>query len=114
MDEVVKVSQELQKKLIEKYELNKTQVEVLNRAIANYDYEQNEGDIFTDQFAIMSLFCADEVDEATAPTGNCVFALCEYIIGTIDFYNLDGYSNSNADKVALDILQHSAIYEGGE
>jgi len=114
MDKVIKDCTKIQKTLIDKYNLDYFQEETLNHAITQYDYEQNNGMIFTDQFAIMELFLSSEEPEPDeddiylisyrSPTLNCVFALCEYIIQTIKYYDIGGF-NSNASEVAKSILK---------
>jgi len=106
MDNVIKQCNQLQQKLIAKYNLEGEQKIAFERAIATYDYLQNEGVIFT-CLDILECFKYDE--EPIAPNMDTIFALCEYIIKTIQFYELV-YSKSaftiktNADIRAKEII----------
>ena len=106
MDNVVKQCNQLQQKLIAKYNLEGEQKIAFERAIATYDYLQNEGVIFK-CLDILECFKYDE--EPIAPNMDTIFALCEYIIKTIQFYELV-YSKSaftiktNADISAKEII----------
>jgi hypothetical protein len=108
MDDVREYCFKAQKKAVEKYGLDNTQAEILNTAIMEYDYEVNDGMIFTDQFGIISLFCSNEDDTLTAPTCDCIFALCEWIVETSKYYNV--VMDSQSEKIARTILTHSVLY----
>lgn len=99
-----------------KYNLDKEQGEALNRAIAKYDYFQNEGVVFTTIRDILECFAPE--DSLIAPneeTLHTLCALCEYIIGTIQFYELPGYTiiKSEADIRAKEIMQNKLLYPIG-
>lgn len=92
-----------------KYELNSTQSEALDRAIAHYDYLQNEGVIFTSTMDILECFinltCYADDQAPIAPNKTTIYALCEYIIETIKFYDLPTMKiKSQADIKAKEII----------
>ena len=87
-----------------KYELNSTQSEVLDRAIAHYDYLQNDGTIFTNTMDILECFTDNQIP--IAPNKTTIYALCEYIIETIKFYDLPTMKiKSQADIKAMEIMK---------
>jgi len=92
-----------------KYKLNSTQSEALDRAIAHYDYLQNEGVIFTSTMDILECFinltCYADDQAPIAPNKTTIYALCEYIIETIKFYDLPTMKiKSQADIKAKEIM----------
>lgn len=106
MDNVQIQCNRLANTLKSKYELDKTQSIALDQAIAKYDYEQNDGTIFNSTISILGCFMDNEL--IIAPSKDCIFALCEYIIGTIRFYDVPIPTltiKSNADKQARIILE---------
>ena len=110
MDTVQIECDKLTKDLKAKYELNSTQSEALDRAIAHYDYLQNDGTIFTSTLDILECFINLEcyADKLTpiAPNKNTIYALCEYIIETIKFYDLSTMKiKSQADIRAMEIMK---------
>ena len=93
-----------------KYELNSTQSEALDRAIAHYDYLQNNGTIFTSTMDILECFinleCYADNQMPIAPNKATIYALCEYIIETIRFYDLPTMKiKSQADIKAMEIMK---------
>lgn len=106
MDNVQIQCNRLANTLKSRYELNKTQSVALDQAIAQYDYLQNDGTIFTSTMDILECFINEE--RPIAPSKGCIFALCEYIIGTIQFYDVPVATlkiKSNADKQARKLLK---------
>lgn len=121
MDNVHEICYKIATELKTKYDLNYAQQQVFDTAISRYDYQQNEAVLFTTQFAIFTLFTQndtlsfdeEEMCQTThlAPTTDCIFAVCEYIVKTIQYYDL---WKSKADDRAKEILQYSAIYNSKE
>lgn len=104
MDTVQMQSEQLANTLKSKYKLDKEQSEVLDYAIATYDYFQNEGVIFTKQTDILDCFMTE--DCMITPKQDTIYALCEYIIETIKFYPL---WESYADIRAKEILKNKEV-----
>ena len=90
-----------------KYELNSTQSEALEMAIAHYDYLQNDGTIFTSTLDILECFLNNSNNHTPiAPNTTTIYALCEYIIKTIKFYDLPAMEiKSQADTKAMEIIR---------
>ena len=87
-----------------KYDLNSTQSEALEQAIAHYDYLQNDGTIFTNAMDILECFVDNQIP--IAPNKATIYALCEYIIETIKFYDLPTMKiKSQADIKAMEIMK---------
>lgn len=103
MDNTVKEMEAIQKRIANKYSLNTTENETFERAIATYDYLQNEGVIFNTRNI---LDCFEE--ETAAPSTTLLKALCDYIVDTIAYYepiSINGrrYFNTNAENAAKDL-----------
>ena len=87
-----------------KYDLNSTQSEALDQAIAHYDYLQNDGTIFANAMDILECFADNQIP--IAPNKATIYALCEYIIETIKFYDLPTMKiKSQADIKAMEIMK---------
>lgn len=86
MDNIQIQCNRLANTLKSKHELDTIQGIALDQAISQYDYLQNDGTIFTNTLDILECFINDE--QPIAPSKNCIIALCEYIIGTIQFYDV--------------------------
>ena len=88
-----------------KYKLNPIQSEALEMAIAHYDYLQNDGTIFTNTMDILKCFL-NSIKTPIAPNKATIYALCEYIIETIKFYDLPTMKiKSQADIKAMEIIK---------
>ena len=89
-------------KIIKKYELSDKEVEELNIATSNYDYEVNEGTVFTRVETIESLFTEEDSNERIYPTEKQLKAMAEYIRKTEKYYMPFGYEEYT-DKV-IDLI----------
>lgn len=110
MDNIQIQCNRLSNTLKSKYKLDETQKIALDQAIAKYDYLQNDGIIFTNTLEIIECFTNNE--KPIAPSKECIFALCDYIIETIRFYDLPTKIlsiKSNADKYAHKILKMEEV-----
>lgn len=78
-------------KIIKKYELTDKEVEELDTATSNYDYEINEGTVFTRVESIEKLFTEQDSEERINPTIKQLKAIAEYIRETEKYYMPYGY-----------------------
>lgn len=88
--------------IIKSYELSDKEVEELQTAIINYDYEANEGTVFTRVESIERLFTDEENQELINPSIKQLKAMAEYIEYTEKYYMLYGYEEYT--KKVIDLI----------
>ena len=76
---------------MKKYELSDKEIEELQTAVANYDYQANEGVVFTNKKSIEMLFTEENEQTLINPSEAQLKAMAEYIDYTKDYYMLCGY-----------------------
>lgn len=94
--------------LMKKYELSDKEIEELQTAVANYDYEANEGVVFTSIKSIEMLFTEENEQTPINPSEAQLKAMAEYIDYTKDYYMLYGYEEYTK-KVINSILEKNDI-----
>lgn len=94
--------------LMKKYELSDREIEELQTAVANYDYEANEGVVFTSIKSIEMLFTEENEQAPINPSEAQLKAMAEYIDYTKDYYMLYGYEEYTK-KVINSILDKNDI-----
>ena len=94
--------------LMKKYELSDREIEELQTAVANYDYEANEGVVFTSIKSIEMLFTEENEQTPINPSEAQLKAMAEYIDYTKDYYMLYGYEEYTK-KVINSILDKNDI-----
>ena len=88
-------------KIIKSYELSDKEVEELQMAIINYDYEANEGTVFTRVESIERLFTDEDSKEIINPSIKQLKAMAEYIRYTEKYYMLYGYQEYTEKVIDL-------------
>lgn len=88
--------------LMKKYELSDREIEELQTAVANYDYEANEGVVFTNIKSIEMLFTEENEQTLINPSEAQLKAMAEYIDYTKDYYMLYGYEEYT--KKVIDLI----------
>ena len=89
-------------KIIKSYKLSDKEVEELQMAIINYDYEANEGTVFTRVETIEGLFKNEDTQERINPSIKELKAMAEYIRYTKNYYMLYGYEKYTEKVINLD------------
>lgn len=101
-----KVQEETRKtlsKIMKLYDLSDKEAEELLNATYNYDYEANEGTVFTTVESIERLFTEEDSEERINPTVKQLKAMAKYIQETEQYYILYGY-HDYTEKVIDSIL----------
>lgn len=88
-------------KIIKSYNLNEKESEELKIATSNYDYEANEGTVFTRVETIESLFTEADSETRIYPTIKQLKAMAEYIRETEKYYILYGYEEYTEKVIDL-------------
>lgn len=88
-------------KIIKKYELTDKEVEELDTATMNYDYEVNDGTVFTRIESIERLFTEKDSTERINPTIKQLKAMGEYIRETEKYYLPFGYDEYTEKVIDL-------------
>lgn len=88
-------------KIIQEYDLNNQEVEELQIAIINYDYEANEGTIFTRLESVERLFTEEDNQTPINPSMKQLKAMAEYIKYTEKYYLLYGYEEYTEKVINL-------------
>ncbi len=101
VDKTYMETRKILSKIMKKYELSDKEAEELYNASINYDYEANEGTIFTTVDSIKSLFTEEESVERINPSINQLKAMAEYIKETKDYYMLYCYEKYTKKIISL-------------
>lgn len=98
------VQEEMRRKLsriMKVYDLNDKEIEELQIAVMNYDYEANEGVVFTRVESIEKLFTDEDSQERINPSIKQLKAMAEYIRHTEKYYMLYGYEEYTEKVIDL-------------
>ena len=98
------VQEDMRKKLsriMKEYDLNDKEIEELQIAVMNYDYEANEGTVFTRVESIEMLFTDENSKERINPSIKQLKAMAEYIKQTERYYMLFGYEKYTEKVIDL-------------
>lgn len=98
------VQEDMRRKLsriIKVYDLSDKEIEELQIAVMNYDYEANEGTVFTRVESIEMLFTDEDSEERINPTTKQLKAMAEYIRHTEEYYMLYGYEEYTEKVIDL-------------
>ena len=88
------VQEDMRRKLsriMKAYDLNDKEIEELQIAVMNYDYEANEGVVFTNLESIERLFTEEDSEERINPNIKQLKAMAMYIKETAEYYLPFGY-----------------------
>lgn len=99
------VQEDMRRKLsriMKVYDLNDKEIEELQIAVMNYDYEANEGVVFTRVESIERLFTDEDSQERINPSIKQLKAMAEYIRHTEKYYMLYGYEEYT--KKVIDLI----------
>jgi len=89
------------KEIINSYKLNERESAELEIAISNYDYEANDGTVFTRVETIEDLFTEEDGKERIYPTIKQLKAMAEFIKETEKYYILYGYDEFTKNVIDL-------------
>lgn len=98
------VQEDMRRKLsriMKAYDLNDREIEGLQIAVINYDYEANDGTVFTRVESIESLFTDENSQERINPSIKQLKAMAEYIRHTQKYYMLYGYKEYTEKVIDL-------------
>ena len=98
------VQEDMRRKLsriIKAYGLNEKEIEELQIAVMNYDYEANDGVVFTRVESIEMLFTDEDSQERINPSIKQLKAMAEYIRHTEKYYMLYGYEEYTEKVIDL-------------
>lgn len=98
------VQEDMRRKLsriMKVYDLNDKEIEELQIAVMNYDYEANEGVVFTRVESIEKLFTDEDSQERINPSIKQLKAMAEYIRHTEKYYMLYGYEEYTEKVIDL-------------
>lgn len=98
------VQEDMRRKLsriMKVYDLNNKEIEELQIAVMNYDYEANEGVVFTRVESIEKLFTDEDSQERINPSIKQLKAMAEYIRHTEKYYMLYGYKEYTEKVIDL-------------
>lgn len=93
IDPVQEDTRRILSKIIKSYDLNNKEIEELQIAVINFDYEANEGVIFLDVESIERLFTDEDSEKTIQPSLKQLKALAEYIKETEKYYSLYKYED---------------------
>lgn len=96
-------------RIMKAYNLNDKEIEELQIAVMNYDYEANEGTVFTRVESIEMLFTDENSQERINPSIKQLKAMAEYIRHTEKYYMLYGYEKYT--KKVIDLILNKDEYE---
>lgn len=102
-DKAYEETRRILSKIMKSYELTDKEAEELLNASYNYDYEANDGTVFTTVDSIERLFTEEDSEVRINPTDKQLKAMAEYIRETEDYYMLYGYEEYTS-KVIETIL----------
>lgn len=88
-------------KIIKSYDLNDKEIEELKTATINYDYEANDGTVFTRVESVEKLFTEDDNETRINPTVKQLKAMAEFIKETRKYYLLYGYEKYTEKVIDL-------------
>ena len=106
------VQEDMRRKLsriMKAYNLNDKEIEELQIAVMNYDYEANEGTVFTRVESIEMLFTDENSQERINPSIKQLKAMAEYIRHTEKYYMLYGYEKYT--KKVIDLILNKDEFE---
>ena len=98
------VQEDMRRKLsriMKAYDLNDKEIEELQIAVMNYDYEANEGVVFTRVESIEMLFTDEDSKERINPSIKQLKAMAEYIRHTEKYYMIYGYEEYTEKVIDL-------------
>lgn len=98
------VQEDMRRKLsriMKVYDLSDKEIEELQIAVMNYDYEANEGVVFTRVESIEKLFTDEDSQERINPSIKQLKAMAEYIRHTEKYYMLYGYEEYTEKVIDL-------------
>ena len=98
------VQEDMRRKLsriMKVYDLNDKEIEELQIAVMNYDYEANEGVVFTRVESIEKLFTDEDSQERINLSIKQLKAMAEYIRHTEKYYMLYGYEEYTEKVIDL-------------
>ena len=108
--DVNKIIEKIRNKIIKSYNLNKKEAEEFRTATYNYDYEINDGTVFTTKESVERLFTKEDGETQIPFTEKQLKAIADFIYETEDFYNLGGIDKlfeQYTKKTILDILNNT-------
>ena len=88
-------------RIMKAYDLSDKEIEELQIAVMNYDYEANEGVVFTRVESIEKLFTDEDSQERINPSIKQLKAMAEYIRYTEKYYMLYGYEEYTEKVIDL-------------
>lgn len=100
-DKVQEETRRTLSKIMKLYDLSDKEAEELLNATYNYDYEANEGTVFTTVESIERLFTEEDSEERINPTAKQLKAMAEYIKETEQYYMLFGYHDYTEKVIDL-------------
>lgn len=92
-DPVQEDTRRILSKIIKSYNLSDKEIEELQTAIINFDYEANEGVVFLNSESIERLFTDEESNIRVIPSLKQLKAMAEYMKQTEKYYSLYGYED---------------------
>ncbi len=107
--DVDKIIEKIRNRIIKAYNLNKKEAREFRIATYNYDYEINDGTIFTTKESVERLFTEEDSEKQIPFSEKQLKAIAEFIYETEDFYNLGGIDklfDQYTKKTILDILNN--------
>lgn len=93
IDPVQEDTRRILSKIIKSYNLSDKEIEELQTAIINFDYEANEGVVFLNNESIERLFTDEESNTRVIPSLKQLKAMAEYMKQTEKYYSLYGYKD---------------------
>lgn len=100
-DKVQEETRRTLSKIMKLYDLSDREAEELLNATYNYDYEANEGTVFTTVESIERLFTEEDSEERINPTAKQLKAMAKYIQETEQYYMLFGYHDYTEKVIDL-------------
>lgn len=100
-DKVQEETRRTLSKIMKLYDLSDREAEELLNATYNYDYEANEGTVFTTVESIERLFTEEDSEERINPTAKQLKAMAKYIKETEQYYMLFGYHDYTEKVIDL-------------
>lgn len=109
-DNVNEIIERIKKNIIKAYNLNEKEEKDFRIATNNYDYEVNDGVIYTTKESVESLYTDENSEKRIPHTKKQLMAIAEYIYATEVFYNLgvDTLFDKYTKKTVLDILSENS------
>lgn len=100
-DPVQEDTRRILSKIIKSYDLNDKEIEELQTATINYDYEANDGTVFTKVESLEMLFTEEDNTTRINPTVKQLKAMAEFIRETRKYYILYGYEEYTEKVINL-------------